>query len=181
VKFAAQGNAPATPQPFAVPAAPPKPDSGWSVFVGEQLPPLSATPVPEGPVTPAAAPPSIPAVQFSSSLRRPVFNLLLTNALEIATAVATGTPSIDPMIVVRGAVTVVTLLAGMISGRKRGSASKMVLFGSLGLCAIQAFGFWDSVNSIMAAPGATERLLPHTVTQGLALLTGVRTAWRARK
>ncbi len=85
------------------------------------------------------------------------------------------------MLLFRGGVAAATFLAGMLSGRKRGAASTVVLLGSLGLSLLQGQSVWVALGRILQAPGIMGDLVPHSFTQGLALLTGLRTAWQVRK
>lgn len=151
--------------------------SGWNVFVGDRLPPLPAG------AAAALAPMPAPAGTYAPfrSLRGSVFGLFSAAAIEIAAAIASGTPPTQKLLLIRGGAAVITLLAGLVAGRKRGLAAIFVALGTVGLSMLEGHLLWQSVSGMLRASSIMPNLLPPTVTQGLAVLAGLQTILQMRR
>jgi len=81
----------------------------------------------------------------------------------------------------RGGTAGLTFPAGLLAVMKRGLASILVVIGSIGLSLMEGHLLWTSVGNIPQVANRLPELFPGTVTQGLALLAALRTAWQTRK
>jgi hypothetical protein len=160
----------------------PKSRSGWSVVVGDRLPPLATLPLQAAAIT-SLAPMPLPEkgrVPFSS-LRGSALGLFSATALEIAAAIATGAQPTGQLLWIRGGTAAVTLLAGLVAGSSRGLAAIIVAFGSIGVSLLEGHLLWQSVTGLLQVSAAMRDLLPHAVTQGFAVLAGLQIIWRMHK
>lgn len=176
----ADGGSPAAgAAPVAVPA------SGWHVAVGDQLPafapaasapsaPPGAAGQAKGAIPPAAAP-------ASPSMRGASFQLLLASGTDLAAAYATSEPAAMKLATVRAALTGLTVLAGLISGRSRGFFSRIAMLSSLALAAVQSTSLYSFGTRIAANPQLLSGLLPNVATQSLSFMAALRTALAARR
>jgi hypothetical protein len=73
----------------------------------------------------------------------------------------------------------ISLISGLIAGRRRGVASVIVLLGTLGLSLLEGMTLWGSVQQVLASPQLLQGLLPNAVPQALTMLTSLSAAWSA--
>jgi hypothetical protein len=81
----------------------------------------------------------------------------------------------------RGGIAVISLVLGLIAGKKRGAFSVLTILSSLALAVTQIMVLVPSLERGMNTPGAWAQVAPAIIPQALALLASLRTAWRARK
>lgn len=161
--------------PGPAPAAPLSPPQSWQVVTGSQLPAFQPRPEPE------TVEAGIVAARPRDSLRQSVFWLAVASTTELFTAYATGNSASLETAGYRAGLTVVSLLAGLIAGRRRGIASFIVLLGTLGLAGLQGLSLGQAALQALEAPEMLSNIMPSAVTQGAALLTALRTVWKSAR
>jgi hypothetical protein len=152
----------------------PAPVQKWQVLVGDQLPVITP-PSPPGAATVAPAPSRPPA----RSLRAPVVWTTLATCTDLAAAYATANPAAMATMNYRAGFAGVSLIAGLIAGRRRGLASVIVILGTLGLSLFEGMTLWGAAQQILTSPQLAAGMLPNAIPQALAMLSSLRTALSA--
>jgi hypothetical protein len=158
----------AAPPPDAAPA------ENWQVLVGDQLPILAPPPQPVA--SPVAPPTAVPSAR---SLRGPVLWTAVATGADLAAAYATANPAAMATAKYRAGLAGVSLLAGLIAGRRRGVASVIVLLGTLGLSLLEGMTLWGAARQGLTSPQLLQELLPNAVPQALTMLSSLSTAFAA--
>ncbi|MGV8040657.1 MAG: hypothetical protein AB2L07_11435 [Thermoanaerobaculaceae bacterium] len=146
------------------------------MVVGDRLPTFAPRPG-----SGAAAPAPAPGTSEAVSLRGPVVRLAIFAAADLVAVLATRDPAAASTAGLRAVLAALSLVAGLLAGRRRGVASVVVMLSTLGLALTQALALGGMALEVVRAPSALGRLLPNLVTQGLTLVSALRTAFRTRR
>ena len=180
---AAASQPPAVPYPMppmpppiagAYPPQRPAPVQNWQVVVGDQLPVIAPQ---QQPVAAMVAPQ--PAPPAARSLRGSVLWTAAAACTDLAAAYATANPAAMATAHYRAGFAGVSLLAGLIAGRRRGMASLIVVLATLGLSLLEGMTLWGFAQQILASPQLLQGLLPNAVPQALTMFTSLSTAFSA--
>lgn len=152
------------------------PEPSWQVVVGDQMPTMAP---PQQPAAVAMAP--TPAPSTAPSLRGPVLWTAIAAGTDLAAAYATASPEAMTTANYRAGLAVISLVAGLIAGRRRGVASVIVLLGTLGLSGFEGMTLWGVVQQVQASPQLLQGLLPNAIPQALTMFTSLRTAVSAMR
>ena len=152
------------------------PEPSWQVIVGDQMPTIAP---PQQPATVAIAPK--PVQSTAPSLRGPVLWTVMAAGTDLAAAYATASPEAMATAKYRAGLAAISLVAGLIAGRRRGLASVIVLLGTLGLSLMEGMTLWGAVQQVQASPQFLQGLLPNAIPQALTMVTSLRTAVSAMR
>lgn len=174
------------PLPVDPPPTPPAPDltrcaeapapGTWQVVVGDRLPTFAPRPG-----SGSAAPAPTPGTSAPASLRGPVVRLAILSASDLVAVLATRDPAAASTAGLRAVLAALSLVAGLLAGRRRGVASVVVMLSTLGLALTQALALGGMALEVVRSPSALGRLLPNLATQGMTLVSALRTAFRTRR
>jgi hypothetical protein len=154
----------------------PAPVQNWQVVVGGQLPVIAPQ---QQPAAAMVAPqPALPAAR---SLRGSVMWTAVAACTDLAAAYATANPAAMATANYRAGFAGISLVAGLIAGRRRGVASVIVMLGTLGLSLLEGMTLWGFVQQIQASPQLLQGLLPNAIPQALTMFTSLSTAFSALK
>jgi hypothetical protein len=157
------------------PAEAPAPGS-WQVVVGDRLPTFSPRPG-----SGSAAPGTTPESSAAASLRGPVVRLAVLSAADLVAVLVTRDPAAASTAGLRAVLAALSLVAGLLAGRRRGVASVVVMLTTLGLALTQALSLGGMALEVARSPSILGRLLPNLATQGMTLVSALRTAFRTRR
>lgn len=146
-------------------------EPSWQVVVGDQMPTIAP---PQQPAAVSVAPQ--PAPSTAPSLRGPVLWTVMAAGTDLAAAYATASPEAMATANYRAGLAGISLVAGLIAGRRRGVASAIVMLGTLGLSVFEGMTLWGSVQQVLASPQLLQGLLPNAIPQALTMVTSLRTA-----
>jgi hypothetical protein len=151
----------------------PAPAQNWQVVVGDHLPVMARQP----PGVPAVVPQPAPAL--ARSLSGSVVKTAMAACTDLAAAYATANPTAIATANYRIGFAGISLIAGLIAGRRRGIASIIVMLGTLGLSLLEGMTLWGFVGQIQASPQLLQGLLPNAIPQALTMLMSLGTAFSA--
>lgn len=146
------------------------------MVVGDRLPAFAPRPG-SGSAAPATTQGSCAAV----SLRGPVARLAIFSAADLVAVLVTRDPAAASTAGLRATLAAVTLVSGLVAGRRRGVASVLVMVSTLGLALAQALSLGGLALKVLQSPDAMGRLLPNLATQGMTFVAALRTALKARR
>ena len=142
-----QSNAP--PNAGAYPSRMPAPVQNWQVVVGGQLPVIAPQ---QQPIAAMVAPQ--PAPPAARSLRGSVIWTAAAACTDLAAAYATANPAAMATANYRAGFAGVSLVAGLIAGRRRGVVSVIVMLATLGLSLLEGMTLWGFVQQIPGVAAA---------------------------
>lgn len=105
----------------------------------------------------------------------------MTAGTDLVAAYATLNPDAMATARYRAGLAAVSLVAGLIAGKRRGVASVIVVLGTLGLSLFEGMTLWQFVQQVQASPQLLQGLLPNAIPQALTMATSMRAALSAVK